>query len=100
MEKHLVVSVGKHVYLAMAKGVVAEGHVLIIPITHTPNSIELSKVSDMSSWPLYPWRIIMQDALDEVAKYKKSLMDYYTSKALSCVFFERNYRSQHLQIQA
>jgi hypothetical protein len=34
VEKHLVVSIGDEVYLALAKGPLVPEHVLILPITH------------------------------------------------------------------
>ncbi len=45
VEKHLVVSIGKKMYLAVAKGPVCDGHVLIIPINHSQSSLELTPVS-------------------------------------------------------
>jgi hypothetical protein len=40
-----------------------------------------------------------QDAKAEIAKYKASLAEYYKSKGQSYVIFERNVRSQHMQLQ-
>ena len=42
VEKHLVVSVGTHVYVAMAKGPLNEQHVLILPITHFQSLVTCS----------------------------------------------------------
>ena len=41
MEKHLVVSVGEEVYVALAKGPLNAEHVLILPITHYPAGSQL-----------------------------------------------------------
>jgi len=41
VEKHLVVSVGEEVYLALAKGPLNADHVLILPITHYPAGSQL-----------------------------------------------------------
>ncbi|CAB4012199.1 CWF19 1, partial [Paramuricea clavata] len=41
VEKHLVVSVADHVYLAMAKGGLTPDHTLICPIAHYPSTVEL-----------------------------------------------------------
>ena len=35
----------------------------------------------------------------EIKKFKAALRAYYKSKKQSCVIFERNFRSQHLQLQ-
>lgn len=35
----------------------------------------------------------------EIAVLKKALGEYYKSQGKVCVFFERNVRSKHLQIQ-
>ncbi|KAG7163471.1 CWF19-like protein 1-like [Homarus americanus] len=71
VEKHLVVSVGNHVYLALAKGGLVPDHLLILPITH----------------------------FQKVEKFKKALTKMFKKKGKSVVFYERNYRSQHLQVQ-
>lgn len=42
VEKHLVVSVGTHVYLAMAKGPLNEQHILILPIGHFQSLVTCS----------------------------------------------------------
>lgn len=57
-------------------------HVLLLPIMHVPSSLELS-----------------DDARDEMNKYKEALRKYYRSKGKSCVFFERNFASRHMQLQ-
>lgn len=41
-----------------------------------------------------------QDLVQEVAKYKDSLNKFFHSKGLAAVFFERNYRSFHFQVNA
>ncbi|XP_002732856.1 CWF19-like protein 1 [Saccoglossus kowalevskii] len=82
VEKHLVVSVGTHTYVALAKGGLVPDHVLILPIGHYQSSVDLP-----------------QEALDEVEKYKSCLQQMFRKDDESCVIFERNYRSQHLQLQ-
>jgi diadenosine tetraphosphate (Ap4A) HIT family hydrolase len=44
VEKQLVVSVGEHVYLALAKGGLSPLHVLILPIQHVPSYAGLDAV--------------------------------------------------------
>lgn len=40
-----------------------------------------------------------QDEREEIEAYKKSLRAYFESQGLVCVVFERNWRSQHMQLQ-
>ncbi|XP_056131910.1 CWF19-like protein 1 [Lampris incognitus] len=82
VEKHLVISIGAHCYLALAKGGLTPHHVLILPIGHYQSVVELSS-----------------EVVEEMEKYKTTLKKFYRSKGERCVIFERNYRSQHLQIQ-
>ncbi|XP_015456896.3 CWF19-like protein 1 isoform X2 [Astyanax mexicanus] len=82
VEKHLVISIGTHCYMAMAKGFLTPDHVLLLPIGH------YQSVVDMPS-----------DAVDELEKYKSAVRKFHKSRGQRCVLFERNYRSQHLQLQ-
>ncbi|XP_077449775.1 CWF19-like protein 1 [Stigmatopora argus] len=82
VEKHLVVSIGTHSYLALAKGGLNAGHLLILPIGHYRSTVELAS-----------------EALQEMDKYKAALASFYRSRGERCVIFERNYKSQHLQLQ-
>ncbi|XP_019403246.1 PREDICTED: CWF19-like protein 1 isoform X3 [Crocodylus porosus] len=82
VEKHLVVSIGTHCYLALAKGGLSNDHVLILPIGHYQSVVELSS-----------------EVVEEVEKYKSALKKFFQSKGKRYVLFERNYRSQHLQLQ-
>ncbi|XP_028399812.1 CWF19-like protein 1 [Dendronephthya gigantea] len=82
VEKHLVVSVADHVYLAMAKGGLTGDHTLICPIAHYPSTVELP-----------------DEALMEIEKYKSSLRKLFKKQGYACVVYERNFYTQHLQIQ-
>ncbi|XP_034019142.1 CWF19-like protein 1 [Thalassophryne amazonica] len=82
VEKHLVISIGTHCYLAVAKGGLTPHHVLILPIGHYQSVVDLSS-----------------EVVEEMEKYKSALRSFYRSKGERCVLFERNYRSQHLQLQ-
>lgn len=82
VEKHLVISIGTHCYLAVAKGGLTPQHVLVLPIGHYQSVVDLS-----------------QEVVQELQRYKEALRRFYQSKGLRCVLFERNYRSQHLQLQ-
>lgn len=73
VEKHLVVSIGEEVYVALAKGPLIPEHVLILPITHYPAGSQL---------PDNVW--------DEVEKYKESLTRCFKEKlGKGLVFYER-----------
>ncbi|MEQ2212842.1 hypothetical protein XENOCAPTIV_005765 [Xenoophorus captivus] len=72
----------KKCYLALAKGPLTPRHVLILPIGHYQSVVELSS-----------------EVVEEMEKYKSALRNFYKSKGERCVLFERNYRSQHLQLQ-
>ncbi|KAM9705525.1 CWF19-like protein 1 [Menidia menidia] len=82
VEKHLVISIGTHCYVALAKGALTARHVLILPIGHYQSVVELSS-----------------EVVEEMEKYKSALRSFYKSKGERCIVFERNYRSQHLQLQ-
>ncbi|XP_017340533.1 CWF19-like protein 1 isoform X1 [Ictalurus punctatus] len=82
VEKHLVISIGTHCYMALAKGCLTPDHVLLLPIGHYQSVVELPS-----------------EAVDELQKYKSAVRKLYKSRGRRCVLFERNYRSQHLQLQ-
>ena len=42
---------------------------------------------------------LFQEVLEEMKRFRDSLKRYYNSKDQSCISFERNFKSQHLQIQ-
>ncbi|XP_072327786.1 CWF19-like protein 1 isoform X2 [Scyliorhinus torazame] len=82
VEKHLVISIGTHCYIALAKGSLTPDHVLILPIGHHQSVLELPS-----------------EVIEEVEKCKLALKNFYKSIGKRFVMFERNYRSQHLQLQ-
>ncbi|KAM8946527.1 CWF19-like protein 1 isoform 2-T2 [Pelodytes ibericus] len=82
VEKHLVVSIGDHCYVALAKGGLTPDHVLILPIGHYQSMVDLAS-----------------EVVEEVVKYKAALKKFFKTKGKRYVMFERNYRSQHLQLQ-
>ncbi|KAL8597581.1 hypothetical protein ACOMHN_001512 [Nucella lapillus] len=73
VEKHLVVSVGSQSYVALAKGGLVADHVLILPIHHHRCAVS--------------------------APEESSLRKYFKAEGKTVVFFERNYKSSHLQVQ-
>lgn len=82
VEKHLVISIGTHCYLALAKGALTPRHLLILPIGHYQSVVDLAS-----------------EVVEEMEKYKSALRSFYKSKGERCILFERNYKSQHLQLQ-
>ncbi|CAH0590315.1 unnamed protein product [Chrysodeixis includens] len=82
VEKHLVISVGTHCYLALAKGPLTPYHVLILPIAHHQSTTR-----------------VPTEVLDEINKFKETLKRFFGSMKMLVVFFERNYRTSHMQIQ-
>lgn len=69
-------------YITLAKGVLVPEHVFIVPIEHIPSSVELCP-----------------EAFEEMENFKSALVNYFHDRDQDLVFFERNYRSPHLQIQ-
>jgi Protein similar to CwfJ C-terminus 1 len=66
----------------LAKGGLTPDHVLILPIFHLRSYPELD-----------------EDAATELQKYKKALMKFFADQDKSTVFFERNFKSKHMQLQ-
>ena len=75
MEKHLVVSVGDHAYLALPKGGLNPEHILILPIAHYASLLDLP-----------------QEVEDEVNKFKSALKKCFKKQGKAAVIFERNYK--------
>ena len=44
-------------------------------------------------------RIGIYDAFLVSERFKSALKEYFKSKDMKCVIFERNYKTQHLQLQ-
>ncbi|CAI5463920.1 unnamed protein product [Closterium sp. Yama58-4] len=72
VETHLVVSVGEHCYVALPKGPLVPGHVLILPIEHFPSVISLPS-----------------DALAEMWRYMGALRKCFEAQGQTLVAFER-----------
>lgn len=69
-------------YLALAKGGLTPDHVLILPIGHCQSMVDLAS-----------------EVVEEVEQYKSALKRFFGARGKRFVAFERNYRSQHLQLQ-
>lgn len=83
LEKHLIICVGEHFYLALAKGPVNNFHTLIIPIEHVQSAA-----------------LFNEDQFQELEIFKRSLKKLFDSKNEAVVFFERNYMTSHSNINA
>lgn len=81
VEKHLVISIGDKFYLALAKGPINEYHILILSVTHIQST-----------------SLLTEDDWNELSKFKTALIEFFATKDQVVVFFERNYKSGHLQI--
>ncbi|KAK2724388.1 hypothetical protein QYM36_001041 [Artemia franciscana] len=70
------------VYLALAKGFLVPEHCLILPIGHVQSE-----------------RSLPSEALDEIKKYQKALLKCFEREGKCMVFYERSFKSPHMQIQ-
>lgn len=85
VEKHLIIAIGDYCYLTLAKGGLVDEHFLIIPIEHIQSSrSELNR----------------KELLIELEDFKQSIINYFSDQSKGVVFFERNFRSVHWQLQA
>jgi hypothetical protein len=82
VQRHYIVSVGDKCYLAYAKGALNKDHLLIIPIDHCQSSLHADDT-----------------LLEDINKYKNALANYYKDKNQCVLFYERNFRTKHMQIQ-
>lgn len=82
VERHLIVSVGDKSYLAYGKGPLNKDHLLIIPIDHVQCSVQAD-----------------EKLLEDINKYKIALSKYFMAMNKCVVFYERNFRTKHMQIQ-
>ncbi|CAJ2649880.1 unnamed protein product [Trifolium pratense] len=83
VESHLIISIGEHYYLALAKGPLVEDHVLIIPVEHMPNTLSLSSESDA-----------------ELLRFQNSLKRYFKNQEKEVIFFEwASVRGFHANLQ-
>lgn len=83
VEKHLVITVGESCYLTLAKGGMVPEHFLICPMEHFQNILACS-----------------EDIRQEMAQFKEAIRKFYLRRDTVPVFFERNYKTSHMQLQA
>ncbi|CAK9252595.1 unnamed protein product [Sphagnum jensenii] len=88
LKAHLLLSVGQHAYLALPRGAVCTGHVLVVPIECVPSRLLLSS-----------------EAKKEVNRYEAAVRSCYSSTAgggQTGLLFERTLRTRgrdHVQVQ-
>lgn len=76
-----MISVGNESYLALAKGGLVDDHLLILPIEHHQSTLSLP-----------------ESALEEISKFKEALIKYFQEQNRTPIFFERNFKTSHCQI--
>lgn len=81
-EKHLVVAIGNKCYAAMPKGPLTEDHVMVLSVGHIQSQV---------SAPV--------EVRDEIEKFKSAFTLMANKQGKALVTFERNFRTQHLQVQ-
>lgn len=84
VEKHLIFAIGEYCYLTLAKGGLTDDHLLVIPIEHYQATID---------------RDNSRELLEELDRFKSSLVKLFERHSKGVVFFERNFRSVHWQLQ-
>ncbi|XP_071454762.1 CWF19-like protein 1 [Hetaerina americana] len=82
VEKHLVISIGSEAYLALAKGGLVPDHVLILPVAHHQSA-----------------SAVPESVRKEIKQFKLALQKFFAKRLKVPVFFERNFKTSHLQIQ-
>lgn len=84
VEKHLIVAIGEFCYMTLAKGGLTDEHLLLVPIEH----VQSLSSEDNSN-----------ELMEELEKFKGSLVKYFEKQSRGVIFFERNFRSVHWQLQ-
>jgi hypothetical protein len=72
VEEHLVVSIGDHYYLALAKGGVTNDHLLIVPIEHSGTMESINEAS-----------------IAELKRFQSALVACYQKQDMDVIFWER-----------
>lgn len=84
VERYLILAVGEHCYLALAKGGLVDEHMLIVPKEHIDSQTNRANTNEIKN---------------ELEQFKRSLVDYHRQHNKSVIFFERSYQSVHWQLQ-
>lgn len=78
-----VITVGTDAYVAIPKGGLARRHLMICPVMHLSSELRLS-----------------QSVREEMTEIKRAIAKYYNKYQDVPVFFERCYKTSHMQINA
>lgn len=98
LQSHMIISIGEHAYLTVAKGPLTKptdlmkfsGHCLIIPIEHIANLEPNEENKSVIKTSLY----------NEILRYQSSLIKFFATFNLSTIFFQINKSdSVHFHIQ-
>lgn len=98
LESHMIISIGEHAYLTIAKGPLTRptkamnfsGHCLIIPVQHIASIEPSTEGTSVIKSPLY----------NEIMRYQVSLVKFFDSMEMATVFFQINKSdSVHFHIQ-
>jgi len=88
-EIHMIITIGTHFYMAVAKGAINTSHILLIPIKHVTSTLELT-----------------DGAVTELITWKRMLVRYFSDQGEVILFYEHNQppgnnpQLQHMHIQA
>ncbi|GMH18076.1 hypothetical protein Nepgr_019917 [Nepenthes gracilis] len=83
VESHLIVSIGEHIYCALAKGPLVDDHLLIIPIEHSPSTLSLPPECEK-----------------ELCQFQSILRTHFKSHRKEIIFFELiSKRGTHANLQ-
>ncbi|KAK7582510.1 hypothetical protein V9T40_013955 [Parthenolecanium corni] len=87
-EKQLVISIGEEAYLSLPKGGLVWDHAMILPVTHYRHQSEMpsSLIEEIEQYPF--------------ALRREALRQYYSAHGKKPIFYDRNYKTPHYQIQA
>lgn len=83
LEKDLIISIGNNFYLAALKGPLNNTHVMILSVNHIQSA-----------------SLLNDEDFQELDLYKRALRQYFQSLGLVTIFYERNYKTSHLMINA
>ncbi|XKL66608.1 hypothetical protein PGB90_010028 [Kerria lacca] len=100
-EKHLVISVGEEVYLTLAKGGLVWNHAIILPVSHFRTYLEMSDsvYEEIEKYPFQLFKHYLFAIMVIIFETFFENLKYYSIDKQTPVFFDRNYKTPHHQIQ-
>lgn len=97
----MIITIDTHFYLAMAKGTINTSHILLVPVKHVPNTLQLTKPMLTELWYAFCGRMLFSRS----RKWKNILTNYFAAQNEVVLFYEHNQpvsrspQLQHLHIQ-